>query len=361
MPVTESVSSSKGFSDIYPSCNQFTHKLARLFDKCEIDQGETHHCTISFREATERIKTAVKNSLSDVENSTQKNVSEFRIGKTSVASQANQTFDPMKPMTWARAGGNIMKWKEHKKDNYDGAFEVGCVTKELIPKVIKETCTAIGMNHQMYALGMAQTLLHHYMVHEPDARLRNTSFDTRRWTEGKIDDKGAIIYVAYKLESGNIEEDGLVSKKEEQEGAASPHSLDDTASPPNADKDATATQKDETFEASTFGPKQGAIREKIPEQAHESGKRPEEKKIKRPHIDKKEEVLIQIVRELVVNDDWDKVMQIAYENRDQHLSMEMIKYYEDCYGAKLRSRIKSHVQRRKQAIGGKETNDNVDE
>ena len=116
------------------------------------------------------------------------------------------------------------------------------------------------------------------------------------------------------------------------------------------------------FEPSTIGPKQGAIREKIPEQAHKSGKRPEGEKIKRPPIGKKEEELIHIVSLLVVDDDWEKVTKIAYENRHQHLSAEMIKHYEDFYGAsKLLNRIKSHVQRKRKAIGGKETNDNVDE
>jgi hypothetical protein len=46
MPVTESVSSFKGFSDVYPSCKKLTHELARLFDKCEFDKEETHRHTI---------------------------------------------------------------------------------------------------------------------------------------------------------------------------------------------------------------------------------------------------------------------------------------------------------------------------
>jgi hypothetical protein len=98
------------------------------------------------------------------------------------------------------------KWREHQKDNYDGLIEVGCVTNELIPKVIKETNTAIRMDHQMYALGMAQALVHHYMIHEPDRRLRNKSIDIGNCSEGKRGDKGGIIYVAYKLESENISE-----------------------------------------------------------------------------------------------------------------------------------------------------------
>ena len=204
MPVTESVSSFKGFSDVYPSCKKLTHELARLFDKCEFDKEETHRHTISFREATERLRAAVENSLSDVEISTGRKVSEFRIGKISVTSQENLTFDPMKPMTWGEVGGTNGKWREHENDNYDGLIEVGCVTNELIPKVIKETNTAIRMDHQMYALGMAQALVHHYMVQEPDKRLRNKSIGIGNCSEGKIGDKGGIIYVAYKLESGNI-------------------------------------------------------------------------------------------------------------------------------------------------------------
>ena len=205
MPVTESVSSFKGFSDVYPSCKKLTHELARLFDKCEFDKEETHRHTISFREATERLRAAVENSLSDVEISTGRKVSEFRIGKTSVTSQENLTFDPMKPMTWGEVGGTNGKWREHKNDNYDGLIEVGCVTNELIPEVIRETNTAIGMNHQMYALGMTQALVNHYMVHEPDARLRNKSFDIGNWSEGEIGDEGGIIYVAYKLQPWNIQ------------------------------------------------------------------------------------------------------------------------------------------------------------
>jgi hypothetical protein len=47
-------------------------------------------------------------------------------------------------MTWGEVGGTNGKWREHKNDNYDGLIEVGCVTNELIPKVIKETNTAIS-------------------------------------------------------------------------------------------------------------------------------------------------------------------------------------------------------------------------
>jgi hypothetical protein len=129
--------------------------------------------------------TAVENSLSGVEVNTRRKVSEFRIGKTSVTSQENLTFDPMKPTTWGEVGETNGKWREHQQDNYDGLFEVGCVTNELIPEVIRETNTAIGMNHQMYALGMAQALVNHYMVHEPDARLRNKSFDLHIYFQKK--------------------------------------------------------------------------------------------------------------------------------------------------------------------------------
>jgi deoxyxylulose-5-phosphate synthase len=205
MAVTESKFGFKGFSNVYPNCENLTNELARLFDKCEFDKEETRYHTISFREATERLRTAVKNSLSVVENSTNKKVSEFRIGKTSVTKQSNRTFDPMKPTTWKNVPKLNQKWTEPLDDKYDGLFEVGCVTNELIPRVIKETNTTICMDHQMYALGMAQALVHHYMVHEPDARLRNKSIESRFWSEGKPEDKGAIIYLAYKLESQNIE------------------------------------------------------------------------------------------------------------------------------------------------------------
>jgi hypothetical protein len=46
----------------------------------------------------------------------------------------------MKPMTWGEVGGTNGKWREHKNDNYDGLIEVGCVTNELIPKVIRFSC-----------------------------------------------------------------------------------------------------------------------------------------------------------------------------------------------------------------------------
>ena len=280
-PAMAVVSTFKGFSE-----------LARLFDKCEFVQEETRRHTISFREATERLRTAVEKSLSGVEVNTRR-VSEFRIGKTSVKSKENQTFDPMKPATWVEVGETITTWRENQQDNYGDIFEVGCVTNELIPKVIMETNTAIRMDHQMYALGMVQALVHHYMVHEPDARLRNTSFDIGNRSEGEIGEEGTIIYVAYKLESGNIQADGSVIKKEEQEGAASPASLDDIASPPNADKDATATQKDEIFEASISGPTQGAIRKKNPAEAHvskvESEKGPEKEQVQKKKTTKEKE------------------------------------------------------------------------
>jgi hypothetical protein len=51
------------------------------------------------------------------------------------------------------------------------------------------------MDHQMYALGMAQALVHHYMVQEPDKRLRNKSIGIGNCSEGKRGDKGGIIIV----------------------------------------------------------------------------------------------------------------------------------------------------------------------
>ena len=342
MSVTESVSSFKGFSDVYPSCKNLTHALARLFNKCD-DQEETLHDTISFREATERLQAAVEISLSGVEVNTRR-VSEFRIGKTSVTSQENPTFDPMKPTTWIEAGGIIGKWREHLQDDYDGLFEVGCVTTELIPSVIKETNTAIGMDHQMYALGMAQALVHHYMVHQPDARLRNKSFDIGNWSEGKIGDTGGIIYVAYKLESYDIQADSLVIKKEEQEGAHSIAVLND--------KGARATEEDETFEASTIVPIQGAIHEKILKQAHKGEKITVEK------ISDEEKTLINLFKGLAITDGWKKVTEKVFENRHQYLSKKSIEYYEYMYhheNSKLTTRIYDFARRDKRDSGGKLT------
>ena len=196
MRVTESVSSFSGFSDAYPSCKTLEHDIAILFDK----EGTRRHA-ISLNEATKRLRTAVKNSISAVENPglgrSNRKVSEFRIGKTYVELKSEMTFNPIDPLTWGTIGGTNMKWGTHKKDNYDGLIAVGCVTNELIPNVIKEMNTVIPVDHQMYALGMAQALVHHYMLQEPDGRLRNKSIDIG---EGERGDEGGIIYIAYKLE-----------------------------------------------------------------------------------------------------------------------------------------------------------------
>lgn len=225
MPVTESVSSFSGFSDVYPSCKTLEHELARLFEKCD---------NISFKEATKRLRTAVENSISAVENhGSKRKVSEFRIGKTCVMSQLERTFNPIQPLTWGTIGRTNMKWGTHKKDNYDGLIAVGCVTNELIPKVIMEANTAIRMDHQLYALVMTQSLVHHYMVQEPDGKLRNTSSDIGYCSEEETEHTGSIIYIAYKLESEKISE--VIKEKEqvlveEPEGAAS-SDLPDKASP----------------------------------------------------------------------------------------------------------------------------------
>ena len=197
MRVTESVSSFSGFSDAYPSCKTLEHDIAILFDK----EGTRRHA-ISLNEATKRLRTAVKNSISAVENPglgrSNRKVSEFRIGKTYVELKSEMTFNPIDPLTWGTIGGTNMKWGTHKKDNYDGLIAVGCVTNELIPNVI--------MHHQMYALVMTQSLVHHYMVQKPNGKLRNKSFDIGYCSEEETEHRGSIIYIAYKLESDESSE-----------------------------------------------------------------------------------------------------------------------------------------------------------
>ena len=107
------------------------------------------------------------------------------------------------------------------------------------------------------------------------------------------------------------------------------------------------------FGISTSSPLQGTSHEKNPKKANvskvESEKGPNEKKTRNTckKITKGEKMLIlRSYLSLTIKSDWDKLADNVYKKRDQELSREMVKHYEDLdQQKKLKYRIKDYIYR----------------
>ncbi|XP_063448714.1 uncharacterized protein LOC134728164 isoform X2 [Mytilus trossulus] len=184
----------------------YAHTLTSLFNQCDFGTGETHRHTISFKEASKRLRKQMTESFEYIEIQTSRMVKEFKIGKTHVCSQNAINFNPTQPSTWATYGGLPLSWENYKKKGFDGMIALGCVIKDIIPKVIRETNKALEMNSHSYAAGLAQSLVQYYLLQNPDDRLRSVTVEDLGNKSGKdkLGSPASVIYVAYKLEPKTI-------------------------------------------------------------------------------------------------------------------------------------------------------------
>ncbi|CAG2185099.1 unnamed protein product [Mytilus edulis] len=180
----------------------YAHTLTSLFNQCDFGTVETHRHTISFKEASKRLRKQMTESFEYIEIQTGRMVKEFNIGKTHVYSQYAVDFNPSQPTTWATYGGLPISWENYKKKGFDGMIALGCVIKDIIPKVIRETNKALEMNSHSYAAGLAQSLVQYYLLQNPDDRLRSVTVEDLGNKSGKdeLGSPASVIYVAYKLE-----------------------------------------------------------------------------------------------------------------------------------------------------------------
>ncbi|CAG2189934.1 unnamed protein product [Mytilus edulis] len=180
----------------------YAHTLTSLFNQCDFGTVETHRHTISFKEASKRLRKQMTESFEYIEIQTGRMVKEFNIGKTHVYSQYAVDFNPSQPTTWATYGGLPVSWENYKKKGFDGMIALGCVIKDIIPKVIRETNKALEMNSHSYAAGLAQSLVQYYLLQNPDDRLRSVTVEDLGNKSGKdeLGSPASVIYVAYKLE-----------------------------------------------------------------------------------------------------------------------------------------------------------------
>ncbi|XP_071180279.1 uncharacterized protein [Mytilus edulis] len=180
----------------------YAHTLTSLFNQCDFGTVETHRHTISFKEASKRLRKQMTESFEYIEIQTGRMVKEFNIGRTHVYSQYAVDFNPSQPTTWATYGGLPVSWENYKKKGFDGMIALGCVIKDIIPKVIRETNKALEMNSHSYAAGLAQSLVQYYLLQNPDDRLRSVTVEDLGNKSGKdeLDSPASVIYAAYKLE-----------------------------------------------------------------------------------------------------------------------------------------------------------------
>ena len=189
----------------------YSHRLTKLFDVCS-DNKDVRH-PISFREASERLIKACDDTLMELQIEG-KEVEEFVIGKSFVKERRGATFRPDVPTTWRLDGGVNGRWKsEYLPRDYNGLVVLGCVERELIPIASRElgfkysvsekednngmsNTKSFSVDQQLYALGLEQSLVHHYMFVKPDKRLRNHSLDCGRKSDTY---RGGVVYVAFKV------------------------------------------------------------------------------------------------------------------------------------------------------------------
>ncbi|VDH95917.1 Hypothetical predicted protein [Mytilus galloprovincialis] len=190
------------YSDLGKGHRGYAHQLTSLFNQCDFGTAETHRHTISFKEASKRLRKQMTESFEYIEIQTGRMVKEFNIGKTHVYSQYAIDFNPTQPSTWATYGGLPISWENYKKKGFDGMIALGCVVKDIIPQVIRETNKALEMNSHSYAAGLAQSLVQYYLLQNPDDRLRSVTVEDLGNKSGKdeLGSPASVIYVAYKLE-----------------------------------------------------------------------------------------------------------------------------------------------------------------
>ncbi|XP_063448727.1 uncharacterized protein LOC134728170 [Mytilus trossulus] len=190
------------FTDLGKGHRGYAHQLTSLFNQCDFGTVETHRHTISFKEASKRLRKQMTESFEYIEIQTSRMVKEFNIGKTHVYSQYAVDFNPTQPSTWATYGGLPVSWENYKKKGFDGMIALGCVIKDIIPTVIRETNKALEMNSHSYAAGLAQSLVQYYLLQNPDDRLRSVTVEDLGNKSGKdeLGSPASVIYVAYKLE-----------------------------------------------------------------------------------------------------------------------------------------------------------------
>ncbi|KAK3098229.1 hypothetical protein FSP39_017409 [Pinctada imbricata] len=212
MSATGSVAGFRDFDDLTKGTRGYSHRLLNLYNTCTENKDTRHN--ISFEEAVSRLISGVKSTIRDIE--IQGNtVKEFIIGKSFVKQKIGVRFRPDKPTTWTLSNGINGRWRYYNSIDYSGLVALACVERDMIPDSIKQnirfTFTDEDDDHkkkqefvvdqQLYTLALEQRLIQHFMLIEPDERLRNHSLDTGRKSEGQY--KGGIIYLAFKMGSSD--------------------------------------------------------------------------------------------------------------------------------------------------------------
>ncbi|KAK3105243.1 hypothetical protein FSP39_020632 [Pinctada imbricata] len=210
MSVTSSVAGFRDFDDLTKGTPGYSHRLLNLYNTCTENKDTRHR--ISFEEAVSRLISGVKSTIRDIE--IQGNtVKEFIIGKSFVKQRIGVRFRPDKPKTWILSNGINGRWRYYNSIDYSGLVALACVERDMIPDSMKQnirfTFTDEDDDHykkqefvvdqQLYTLALEQRLIQHFMLIEPDERLRNHSLDCGIKSKGQY--RGGIIYLAFKMGS----------------------------------------------------------------------------------------------------------------------------------------------------------------
>jgi len=92
-------------------------------------------------------------------------------------------------------------WKNtYKKKDYDGLVALACVERDMIPNVVRDAHEAV--NQEVYCAALTQTLLHNYVIKNPDKRCKNDNCDVG--PPSKKIHKAGVVYIAFKCEVSHL-------------------------------------------------------------------------------------------------------------------------------------------------------------
>lgn len=135
----------------------------------------------SFTRLTKKLKTHLKNILSEIEVS-RGEINKFYIGKTYARKRKNKAFEYEKMETWNSWEGVNDMWRELENKGYDGMVVLCAVTENFLPFRENENAAAgkeVRLKQdslQDYVNALKQQLIHDFRFTKQDQRLDSHCF-----------------------------------------------------------------------------------------------------------------------------------------------------------------------------------------
>ena len=140
-----------------------------------------------FYEARDAVADTILAVFEDVEDQTNKTISEYYIGQTSISNES-----PVKDIPVLSK-----KWEEHKQHNYgqDGLLVLTAITDKHIP-LKHDSCESV-VSVKQYTTALHQQLLHLFKIVNKDVRIVNEEFSDN--PDEAEDTCTGVIYIVLTL------------------------------------------------------------------------------------------------------------------------------------------------------------------